>query len=191
MKIIGINGSPRKEGNTSILINTIFEELHNEGIETELIQIGGKKFQPCIACMKCFDKLDNKCHIKNDLFNECIEKINNADGVILGSPVYFADITPEMKAFMDVAGYVARANKGIFKYKIGAAVAAVRRAGAIHSIDSMNHFFQILDMIMPGSNYWNLGIGRNIGDVLQDTEGIETMRNLGKNIAWLLKKIKQ
>ena len=190
MKIIGFNGSPRVNGNTSILINTVFEELHNEGIETELIQIGGRQFHPCTACSVCYQKQDERCHIKNDLFNECIQKIKEADGILLGSPVYFADITPEMKAFIDIVGYVARANKGLFRRKIGAGVIAVRRAGAIHSLDSINHLFQVTEMIIPGSTYWNLGMGRNIGDVLNDTEGIETMRNLGKNIAWLLKKIK-
>lgn len=190
MKIIGINGSPREKGNTSILIQTVFHELHQEGIDTEIIQIGGKKFNPCIACLKCYEKKDKKCHIKNDLFNELAAKIENADGVVLGSPVYFSDITPEMKAFIDVVGYIARSNQGMFKYKIGAAIAAVRRAGAIHTIDSMNHFFQVLEMIVPGSTYWNFALGREIGDVLKDEEGINTMKNLGKNIAWLLKKIK-
>ena len=124
-----------------------------------------------------------------ELFNTCIDKIIEADGVILGSPVYFADITPEMKAFIDIAGYVAKANKNLFKRKLGAGVIAVRRAGAIHALDSINHFFQISEMIIPSSTYWNVGIGLNIGDVLKDAEGIQTMKVLGQNMAWLLKKI--
>lgn len=189
MKVVAINGSPRKNGNTSILINTIFDVLNQEAIETEQIQIGNKKFHPCTACMKCHELKDNRCFIKNDIFNECIEKMISADGIILGSPVYVADMTAEMKAFIDVAAYVARANRGILKHKIGVAIAAVRRAGAIHTLDSMNHFFQISEMIIPCSTYWNFAIGRNIGEVLNDSEGIETMQNLGRNIAWLMKKL--
>ncbi len=189
MKIIAINGSPRKNGNTNIILNTVIEELNAEEIETELIHIGAHKFNPCRACYKCSELKDQQCHSKNDLFNECVQKIVNADGLLLGSPVYFADITPEMKAFIDVVGYINRSNGGLFKRKVGAAVSAVRRAGSIHALDSMYHFFQVNEFMMPGSSYWNLAIGRNPGDVLNDEEGINTMKTLGKNMAWLLKKL--
>jgi multimeric flavodoxin WrbA len=190
IKIVAFNGSPRKNGNTSILIHTVFDVLNKEGIETELVQVGNKTVHGCTACGKCREIKDRKCHIKNDLLNECIGKMIDADGIILGSPVYFADITPEMKALIDVAGYVTRGNGHLLARKVGAGLVAVRRAGELHALNSMNNFFLINQMIIPGSSYWNLGVGREPGDVLNDTEGIETMVKLGENMAWLLKKIK-
>lgn len=189
MKVIAFNGSARKQGNTAILINHVFSELEKEGIETELVEFAGKKIQGCTACYKCFETKDRKCAIKNDIVNECIEKMVEADGIILGSPTYFADITSEMKALIERAGFTAMANGVMFKRKVGAAVVAVRRGGAIHAFDSINHFFLINQMIVPGSSYWNMGMGREIGDVEKDEEGIRNMKNLGENMAWLLKKI--
>lgn len=190
MKVIAINGSARKHGNTAILINSIFDELKKEGIETELVELAGNNIRGCTACYECFEKKDKKCAIKNDIVNDCIEKMVEADGIILGSPTYFADITSEMKALIERAGFTAMANGFMFKRKVGAAVLAVRRGGAIHAFDSINHFFQINQMIIPGSNYWNMGIGLEIGDVDKDEEGLRNMKNLGENIAWLLKKIR-
>lgn len=190
MKVIGINGSPRKGGNTEILIRTVFEELEKEGIETELVQIGGKLVHGCTACLKCREIQDSRCHIKNDRINEIMEKMYQADGIILGSPVYFSDITPELKALIDVAGYVSRGNGHLLKRKIGAAVVVERRGGAMHTFASINNFFLINQMIIPGSSYWNFAFGAKPGDVLNDTEGIQTMKTLGENMAWLLKKIK-
>jgi len=189
MKVIAFNGSARKDGNTAILIKHVFQELEKEGIETEMIQLAGKKINGCIACYKCFENKDKHCSVKNDIVNECIEKMLDADGVILGSPTYVADVTSEMKALIDRAGLVARANGDMFKRKVGAAVVAVRRAGSIHAFDSINHFFLIGQWIVPGSSYWNIGIGRNKGEVEQDEEGLHTMKVLGQNMAWLLKKI--
>jgi multimeric flavodoxin WrbA len=191
MKVLGINCSPRKGGNTEILINEVFRVLEKEGIKTELFQLGGKNVNGCIACMKCVKKEDGKCHQKNDVLNECIEKMVKADAIIIGSPVYFADLTPEAKALIDVAGYALRAAGNPLKRKPGAAVIAVRRAGAIHAFDSINHFFLINEMIVPGSSYWNIAIGRNKGDVLKDEEGMGTMKVLGENLAWLMKKLKK
>jgi multimeric flavodoxin WrbA len=188
MKVIAFNGSARKDGNTAILIREVFAELDAEGIETEMIQLAGKTIHGCTACRKCFENKNQRCAIDNDFANECIGKMLEADGIILASPTYFADVTTEMKALIDRAGYVARANPDMLKRKVGAAVVAVRRAGSIHTFDSINHFFLISQMIVPGSSYWNLGIGRAIGDVEQDKEGMETMRTLGRNMAWLLKK---
>ena len=189
MKVVAFNGSARKDGNTAILIRKVFSELEAEGIETEMFQLAGKTIKGCIACGKCCENKDKRCAVDNDCANECIDKMVEADGIILGSPTYFADVTSEMKALIDRAGYVARANSDMLQRKPGAAVVAARRAGAIHAFDSINHFFLISQMIVPGSFYWNVGIGRAIGDVEQDEEGLETMQLLGRNMAWLLKKI--
>lgn len=191
MKVVGFNGSARKDGNTAILIKYAFHELEKEGIETELVQLAGSKIQGCIACYKCFENKDKRCAVESDVVNECIEKMTEADGIILGSPTYFADVTTDMKALIERAGFVARANADMFRRKVGAAVVAVRRGGAIHTFDSLNHFFFISQMIVPGSNYWNIGVGRDIGDVEKDEEGVETMKNLGQNMAWVLKKIRE
>lgn len=191
MKVVAFNGSPRKEGNTASLIKHVLAELDKEGIETEIVQIGGKSVHGCTACSKCFENRDRRCVIDNDIVNECIEKMLEADGIILASPTYFADLTPELKALIDRAGFVAKANSEMFRYKVGAAVVAVRRAGSIHVFDSINHFFTISQMIIPGSSYWNMGIGRAEGDVEKDDEGIQTMQILGQNMAWLLKKLNE
>jgi len=189
MKVVAFNGSARKDGNTAILIGYVFRELEKEGIETELVQLSGSRIHGCIACMKCFENKDQCCSVKDDIANDCIEKMLGADGVILGSPTYFANVSTEMKALIDRAGMVSRANSDMLARKAGAAVVAVRRAGAIHVFNSINHFFFIGQMIVPGSSYWNLGMGRQKGEVEKDDEGIQTMKNLGRNMAWLLKKI--
>jgi multimeric flavodoxin WrbA len=188
MKVVAINGSARKDGNTAILIKAAFKELESEGIETELVQLSGKKLHGCMACGKCFEKKDRHCVIHDDL-NEVLDRVFDADGIILGSPTYFSDVTSEMKALIDRMGFVSMANGQLLKRKVGAGVVAVRRGGAIHTFDTLNHFFMISQMIVPGSTYWNVGIGREIGDVESDDEGIATMTTLGKNMAWLLKKI--
>lgn len=189
MKVVAFNGSPRKEGNTVALIKHVLAELEKEGIETEVVQVGGKRIHGCTACGKCYEKMDKKCVIDKDIVNECIEKMLEADGIILASPTYFADLTPELKALIDRAGFVAKANNEMFRHKVGAAIVAVRRAGSIHVFDSINHFFTISQMIIPGSSYWNMGIGLAEGDVEKDEEGIQTMQTLGQNMAWLLKKL--
>jgi multimeric flavodoxin WrbA len=189
MNVLGINCSPRKGGNTELMIREVFKPLEEKGIKTSIFQIGGEKIQGCTACMKCVKKADGRCHRKNDVINECISKMIKADGVIIGSPVYFADLTGDAKAFLEVAGYALRAAGNPLRRKPGAAVIAVRRAGAIHAFDSVNHFFLINEMIIPGSSYWNIAIGRQKGDVLKDEEGIKTMRTLGENLAWLLFKV--
>jgi multimeric flavodoxin WrbA len=189
LKVIAFNGSARKEGNTAILINTVLSELQKEGIETELFQLAGKKIRGCRACFRCFQNRDRRCSVRDDVLNECIEKMIEADGIILGSPTYFTDVTAEMKALIDRAGLVGMANGDMFKRKVGAAVVAVRRAGSIHVFDSINHFFLISEMVVPGSSYWNMGFGHDRGAVEQDEEGIRTMKVLGENMAWLLKRM--
>ena len=189
MNVVAFNGSARKDGNTAILLRTALGEMEKEGVGTELVQLSGKKIRGCTACYKCFRNLDRRCAVKGDVANECIGKMLSADGILLGSPTYFADVTAEMKALIDRAGMVGRANGDMYRRKAGAAVVAVRRAGAIHAFDTMNHFFLIGQMIVPGASYWNVGIGREIGDVEKDGEGLDTMRALGRNMAWLLKRI--
>jgi multimeric flavodoxin WrbA len=190
MKLLGINCSPRKGGNTEILIKEVFKSLEENGIKTELFQLGGKKLNGCIACMKCRKAGDGRCHQENEVINQCIKKMVKADAIIIGSPVYYADLTAQTKALIDVAGYAIRGAGNPLKRKVGAAVIAVRRAGAIHALDSINHFFLINEMIIPGSSYWNLAVGREKGDVLKDEEGMKTMKVLGENIAWLMKRLK-
>lgn len=189
MKVIAFNGSARKEGNTAILLNLVLDELKVEGIETELYSLAGKSIQGCIACYQCFEKKNRRCAVEKDIINECIGKMIEADGILLGSPTYFADVSAGMKALIERCGMVGRANPDLYKRKAGAAVVAVRRAGAIHVFNSLNYFFTINSMIIPGSSYWNLGIGRQPGEVNNDNEGVQTMKTLGKNMAWLLKKL--
>jgi multimeric flavodoxin WrbA len=189
MKVTAFNGSPRQDGNTSILIGHAFKALAQEGIETELVHAGGGKIRGCIACYQCFARKDRRCAVTDDLANSFIEKMIASDGIIIGSPTYFAALTPETKALIDRCGMVARANGDMLRRKAGAAIVAVRRDGAINVFDTINHFFTIGQMIIPGSNYWNVGIGRNIGDVEADEEGVKTMQVLGENMAWLLKRI--
>lgn len=189
MKVIGINGSPRSNGNTSIIIREVFRVLEENGIETELIQLGGSAVRGCTACGACFQTKNGTCAMQRDAINEILHKAAQADGIILGSPVYFADVTPEMKAFIERAGMVASANGNFLKHKVGASVAAVRRAGAIQAFDTMNHFLHYMQMFLVGASYWNMVYGKEIGEVRKDEEGMENIRVLGENTAWLLKKI--
>jgi multimeric flavodoxin WrbA len=189
MKVVAFNGSARRGGNTAILLRHVLGELAQEGIETELVELAGATIHGCLACRKCSVRKDRRCSQTGDMGNVYIDKMAAADGILLGSPTYVADITPEIKALIDRACLVSRANGSMFRRKVGAAVVAVRRAGAIHAFDALNHFFLISEMIIPGSSYWNIGIGREPGDVEKDEEGIQTMKTLGRNMAWLLKKV--
>lgn len=189
MKVTAFNGSARKDGNTAILLNSVLDEIRKEGIETELVQLAGKNLQGCIACYKCFERKNERCAVDKDKMNKYIEKMVSAEGILLGSPTYFADVSANIKALIERCGMVARANGDLFARKVGAGVVAVRRAGATHVFNSMNYFFLIGQMIVPGSSYWNLGIGRQPGEVKNDDEGMQTMSTLGKNMAWLMKKI--
>ena len=189
MNVIAFNGSGRKDGNTAVLLNTVLDELSREGIETELIQLAGKAPQGCIACYKCFENKDQKCSVTTDNLNEYLAKMIKADGILLGSPVYFTDVAAGIKALIERCGMVSIANGGLFRRKVGAAVVAVRRAGAVRTFDTLNNLFLHGQMIIAGSTYWNVGIGREPGQVREDGEGIQTMQTLGKNMAWLLKKI--
>ncbi len=189
MKVWALNASARKDGNTAILLNTVGEELKKEGIETEMVQLAGKTIHGCIACYKCFKNKDRRCSVKKDILNDLIEQMEAADGILLGSPTYFSDVTSNMRALIERVGFVGRANDYMLKRKVGAGVVAVRRAGGIRAFDSINLFLHYMQMVMPGSSYWNIGVGRDPGDVQKDAEGIQTMRDLGRNMAWLMKKL--
>jgi multimeric flavodoxin WrbA len=189
MKAVAFCGSARKNGNTAYLLNTVLESLAAQGIATELVELAGHEITGCKACYSCFKNKDQRCIIDKDCVNDCIAKMVDADIILLGSPTYFADLSSEMKALIDRSGMVGRANTDLYKRKLGAAVVAVRRAGAIHVFDSINHFFLIGQMIVVGSSYWNIGKGREKGEVAGDEEGIATMKTLGENIGWLAKKM--
>lgn len=189
MKVVGVNGSPRKGGNTASLIDAVFQELRKEGIETEMVNIAQKPVRGCTACLTCAREQNRRCVINDDIINECIETMLAADGIILGSPTYFTDVTAEMKALIDRAGMVSITNGGIFNHKVGGAVTAVRRGGAIHAFDTMNHFLHYMQMFLVGASYWNMAYGFKAGDVHDDREGMANMKSLGENMAWLLKKI--
>lgn len=190
MKVLAINGSPRKEGNTYHSLKKVMSSLEAAGVETELVQMGGGRYHGCTACFNCVDKKDGQCHGPKDDMQALIAKITEADGVLIGSPVYFGSVTAEVKALIDRAGLTAKANDHLFARKVGAAVVAVRRQGAVATFNQINQFFLINMMIVPGSCYWNLTIGREPGEALNDEEGMNTMAVLGENMAWLLKKIK-
>ena len=188
MKVLAINSSARKDGNTAILINTVLEELNKAGIETEMIQLAGNVIEPCKACWACGGQ--GNCVHRKDSFREVFEKMKEADGILLGSPVYSANVSANMQALLERAAVVADMNPGLFTHKGGAAVAAVRRGGAMQAVDTMNHFFLNHEMIVVGSTYLNMGYGQMPGDVQKDEEGLANMRNLGQNMSYLLNTLK-
>ncbi|HDP24606.1 MAG TPA: flavodoxin family protein [Deltaproteobacteria bacterium] len=189
MKVVGINGSPREDGNTSLLLNAVFQPLREEGIETEMVNIALKPVRGCTGCRTCWKEKNNRCVFKDDGINECIGKMHGADGIILGSPTYFTDVTAEMKALIDRAGMVSLANGGLFKHKAGGCVVAVRRGGATHAFDTMNHFLHYMQMFLVGASYWNMAYGWGKGEINDDKEGMVNMKTLGENMAFLLKKL--
>ncbi len=188
-KVIAINGSPRINGNTTMLINMVFEVLNRHNIETEMIQIGYRNLSGCKACYSCRQMKNNSCIFYDDEFNETFEKCVQADGILLASPVYVGGMTSQLKAFIDRACLVNGANDHPLKRKLGASIVAVRRNGALETFNSINNFFTISQIMVVSSSYWNQGIGRNPGEVLDDAEGIQTLKTLGENMAWLLEKV--
>lgn len=189
MKVTAFNGSPRKGGNTEILLKKVLKPIADAGIETEFVQVGGNLIHGCLACGKCMENKNSRCIIENDMVNDCIQKMIESDAIILGSPSYFADMTAELKALIDRSGYVSFANGRIFRRKVGAGVVVHRRGGAVHVLDSINHMFLMSQMIVPGSTYWNFGVGMNKGDVENDQEALANMHDLGETIAWLVKNL--
>ena len=191
MKVVAFNGSPSPDGNTAILLMKVLSPIARAGIDTELVQVGGNKIQGCTACYHCFQAKDKRCVIQDDMVNDCIAKMIEADAIIMGSPTYFANMTAEMKALIDRAGLVAVANGRLFSRKVGAAVAVNRRGGAMHVVDAITHMFLMSRMIVPGSIYWNFGVGLQPGDVESDTEAVDNMHDLGETIAWLVKSLRR
>jgi len=188
MKVIGVSGSPRKKGNTEFLIQLALDEIRKEGIDTEIITLANKTINPCNACMAC-KKDKNRCVIEDD-FEPMFLKMREADGLILGTPVYFGSATPNIKSFMDRTGYVCRQGENFFYRKVGAPIVVARRAGQNFTLAQLTFFLLLMGMIVvPGSPYWTFGFGRDIGEVKKDSEAIESISNLGRNMAWLLKKI--
>lgn len=187
MKVVGINGSARKDGNTATIIGKVFNELNKDGVETELIQLADYEIQPCRGCFACKDR--GNCVFANDGFAEIFNRMVEADGIILGSPVYSADVSAKMKAFLERSGAVVATNPGLLRHKVGASVAAVRRGGGMTTVDTMNHFMLNKEMIVVGSTYWNMVYSKTVGEVLNDEEGMANMRNLGENMRFILKRI--
>ncbi len=191
MKVVAFNGSPRPQGNTTILLRHVLAELEAEGIETELVQLADLQLTGCTACLSCAKTADNRCTgLEDDGLNDCVQRMLAADAVLIGSPTYFANCTAATQALMERSGYVTRKSGNGLARKLGAAVVAVRRGGALHAFDSINHWFLINEMVVVGSSYWNLGVGHDPGDVEADAEGLATMRTLGRNMAWALKRLK-
>lgn len=189
MKVLGISGSARKDGNTAILMNRVFAALHKAGIETELVELAGKVIAPCKACWACSSQ--GNCVHRNDCFRECFAKLKEADGILLGSPVYAANVSANMQGFLERAAVVCDMNPGLLTHKVGAAVTAARRGGALQAIDTMNHFFLNHEMFVAGSTYWNMAYGQLPGDVEKDQEALANMENLGRNMAYLLTVLKE
>lgn len=187
MKVVAFNGSPKKEGNTYQAIKMVAEELEQEGIEVEIIHVGNKKITGCSSCNGCVKNKNGKCVIENDEVNEWIQKMQEADGIILGSPVHYSGIGGTMKSFLDRAFYIA--GNGILRHKVGAAVVAVRRSGGVTTFDQLNHYLTYSEMLMPTSNYWSVIHGTAPGEATEDEEGKQIMRVLGKNMAWLMKLV--
>lgn len=187
MKVIAINGSSRKNGNTADMLNVVLQELEAQGYETEHIQLAGQTIRPCMACFACEGK--RNCVFGDDLFQELYQKMTKADGILLGSPTYSADVSSTLKAVIERASVVSDTNPGMFRHKVCGTVAVARRGGAMNVIDTLNHFFLNKETYLVGSTYWNIAYGRLPGEALKDEEGVANMKNLGQNMAWLLKKL--
>ncbi|MBJ6801991.1 flavodoxin family protein [Geomonas propionica] len=187
MKVVAFNGSPNKEGNTYHAIKVAAAELEKEGVEVEIVHVGNKAIRGCVACYQCVKNQNEQCAVKDDEVNEWVQKMKGADGIILGSPVHYSGVGGTMKSFLDRAFFVSGVNGGLLRHKVGAAVVAVRRSGGVTTFDELNHFLNYSEMLVPTSNYWNVIHGRVPGEALQDEEGVQIMRVLGKKIVWLMR----
>lgn len=186
MKVIAINGSPRKDGNTYASLKLMAEELNKEGIETEIVQVGGKLIHGCIACGYCWSSEGNQCVFKDDIVNETAQKMRMADGIILGSPTYYAGIAGAMKSFLDRVFF---SSSAYFKYKVGTSITVVRRAGGVDVLHQLDNYFNLAETVTPPTQYWPAVYGMEKGEILQDAEGLQTIRKNARAMAWLLKII--
>lgn len=184
MRVVAFNGSPKAEGNTYHAIRMVADELEKQGVEVEIVHVGNQQIRGCLACGACARNKDQKCVIQGDDVNVWIKKMNAADGIIIGSPVYYSGIAGTMKCFLDRAFY---AGGSALRHKVGAAVVAVRRSGGVTTFDQLNHYLMYAEMLLPTSNYWNVIHGAKPGEVSEDEEGRQIMSVLGNNMAWLLK----
>jgi multimeric flavodoxin WrbA len=191
MRVLGISGSPRREGNTCLLINTALGILAEQGLETEFVSLADRPIQPCLACGRCLQSETIQCLQEDPAFEGMLEKVAAADGILIGSPVYFGSATPQTMALLDRVGYVARRHPQLLRRKVGAAIVVARRAGQNFTFAQLNYFFLISEMIVPGSSYWNVAFGREKGEVAADTEGMATVKTLARNMAWLMQKLGQ
>jgi multimeric flavodoxin WrbA len=189
MRVLGIAGSPRPGGNTELLIQTALTTLMAEDIETDFLSLSDRRIQPCLACGGCFKSDTIRCVQDDPAFDDVLERVSAADGILVGSPVYFGSATPQVMALLDRVGYVGRRHPELLRRKVGAAIVVARRAGQNFTFAQLNYFFLISEMIVPGSTYWNIAFGRDKGEVANDAEGIETVKTLARNMAWLLKKL--
>ena len=190
MRVTGVCGSPREGGNSEQLLELALRIIAGEGIGTEKILLAGKQISPCRACSKCREERDGRCHGRDDDLTPLLPAIYDADGLMLATPVYFGAATAEMTAFVDRVGYVSRANGGLLARKVGAPIVVARRAGQNFTVAQLNFFFLINGMILPGASYWPIAFGGAKGEALEDREGVQTIENLAKNVAWLIKKIR-
>jgi multimeric flavodoxin WrbA len=189
MRVLGISGSPRSGGNTDILIHKALATLQEEGIETEFLSLADRPIKPCVGCRGCFASETIRCVQKDPAFDGILEQFMAADGILLGSPVYFGSATPQIMTLVDRVGYVARRHPQLLRRKVGAAIVVARRAGQNFTFAQLNYFFLISEMIVPGSTYWNIAFGREKGEVENDAEGLSTVQTLAQNMAWLMKKL--
>lgn len=189
MRVVAINGSPGPKGNTAIALDLVCETLGKQGVETEKIEIGKKAMHGCIGCGVCFEKGNRRCVFDDDILNGVVDKMFAADGILIGSPVYYAGINGALKSFLDRAFFVGMANGGLFRHKVGAGVVAVRRGGEVVAWEQINKYFTISEMFVPSGNYWNMMFGLEPGEAAQDIEGAQNMRVLGANMAWLLQAV--
>ncbi len=190
MKVLAINGSPKNNGNTATALNVMKEVFEAKNIEFEMVTIGAENIHGCIGCGRCATSGTGRCQPFDDIVNTVLDKMEEADALIIGSPVYFAGINGSMKSFLDRLFYAGN-QKGLFKYKIGTAVAAVRRTGGSETFFDLMKFLTYAQMVIPTSTYWNVIHGRTPGEALKDEEGVQTMQTLADNMAYMMQVMKE
>jgi multimeric flavodoxin WrbA len=189
MKVLAINGSSHVKGNTAYAISLITDELKKSGIESEVLTIGKELVHGCTGCGRCYRERDEKCVFEDDIVNDVFKKLKDVDGLILGSPIHYAGMSGVISTFLDRLFYLNGANGNVLRHKVGVAIGAVRRSGGIPAVNQLNKYLEYSEMIIPTSNYWNVIHGHKPGEALKDEEGVQIMRILGKNMAWIMSVI--